>query len=61
MFDYGMICIGGLCRNIMVIVEFLNLLEFVMFVVGFCIGVLDVEVFVKLCLLKEVVYFEEMY
>ncbi|MBC2255857.1 NADPH-dependent oxidoreductase [Listeria ivanovii] len=59
--DYGTICIGGLRRNITATSEFLGLPEFVMPVVGLCIGVPDVEVPVKPRLPKEAVYFEETY
>ncbi len=58
---YGTICIGGLRRNIAATAEFLNLPEFVMPVVGLCIGVPDVEAPVKPRLPKEAVYFEETY
>ncbi|MEG7759877.1 nitroreductase family protein, partial [Listeria monocytogenes] len=50
---YGTICIGGLRRNIAATAEFLNLPEFVMPVVGLCIGVPDVEAPVKPRLPKE--------
>ncbi|EMG28653.1 nitroreductase [Listeria fleischmannii 1991] len=58
---YGTVCIGGIRREFTEVSEFLGLPEFVIPIVGLCIGYPDTNPKVKPRLPKEAVYFEETY
>ncbi|MBA3925991.1 NADPH-dependent oxidoreductase [Listeria rustica] len=60
-FDLGVVCIGGIRRNMADVIDFLKLPSHVFPVVGLCIGYPDVEMPIKPRFPKEAVYFEETY
>ncbi|MBC1801001.1 NADPH-dependent oxidoreductase [Listeria booriae] len=60
-FDLGVVCIGGIRRNMADVIDFLQLPKYVFPMVGLCIGYPDVEMPIKPRFPKEAVYFEETY
>ncbi|MBC1475224.1 NADPH-dependent oxidoreductase [Listeria grandensis] len=59
--ELGVVCIGGIRRNMAEVIDFLQLPKHVFPVVGLCVGYPDVEMPIKPRLPKEAIYFEETY